>query len=99
MNISRAEIESAVSAYRTSRKRKAQAAQSVSYDTEPVEYVSSTEALTFAELAASVTAEPMYREALVKDLQRRVAEGKYYVPAEQIVEKLLGRLVLEAATA
>jgi anti-sigma28 factor (negative regulator of flagellin synthesis) len=98
MNISRAEIESAVSAYRTSRKRKAQAAQSVSYDTEPVEYVSSTEALTFAELAASVTAEPMYREALVKDLQRRIAEGKYYVPAEQIVEKLLGRLVLEAAT-
>lgn len=99
MNISRAEIESAVSAYRTSRKRKAQAAQSVSYDTEPVEYVSSTEALTFAELAASVTAEPMYREALVKDLQRRISEGKYYVPAEQIVEKLLGRLVLEAATA
>ena len=99
MNISRAESDSAVSAYRTSRKRKAQAAQSVSYDTEPVEYVSSTEALTFAELAASVTAEPMYREALVKDLQRRVAEGKYYVPAEQIVEKLLGRLVLEAATA
>jgi anti-sigma28 factor (negative regulator of flagellin synthesis) len=99
MNISRAEIESAVSAYRTSRKRKAQAAQSVSYDTDPVEYVSSTEALAFAELAASVTAEPMYREALVKDLQRRISEGKYYVPAEQIVEKLLGRLVLEATTA
>ncbi len=99
MNISRAEIESAVSAYRTSRKRKAQAAQSVSFDTDPVEYVSSTEALTFVELAASVTAEPMYREALVNDLQRRISEGKYYVPAEQIVEKLLGRLVLEALPA
>jgi anti-sigma28 factor (negative regulator of flagellin synthesis) len=99
MNISRAEIESAVSAYRTSRKRKAQAAQSVSFDTNPVEYVTSSEALTFAELASSVTAEPMYREALVNDLQRRISEGKYYVPAEQIVEKLLGRLVLEAATA
>lgn len=99
MNISRAEIESAVSAYRTSRKRKAQAAQSVSHDTNPVEYTSSTEAVSFAEMSASVTAEPMYREALVNDLQRRIAEGKYYVPAEQIVEKLLGRLVLEALPA
>jgi anti-sigma28 factor (negative regulator of flagellin synthesis) len=99
MIISRAEIESAVSAYRTSRKRKSQAAPSVSFDTEPVEYVSSTEALSFAEMAASVTAEPMYREALVKDLQRRVSEGKYYVPSEQIVERLLGRLVLEALPA
>ena len=101
MIISRAEIESAVSAYRTSRKKKAQAAQSVSYDTGPqdVGYVSSAEASSFAEMAASVTAEPMYREALVKDLQQRISQGKYYVPSEQIVEKLLGRLVLEALPA
>ena len=101
MIISRAEIESAVSAYRTARKKKAQAAQTVSFDTAPadVEYVSSTEAATFAELAANVTAEPMYREALVKDLQQRIAQGKYYVPSEQIVERLLGRLVLEALPA
>jgi anti-sigma28 factor (negative regulator of flagellin synthesis) len=98
MIISRAEIESAVSAYRTSRKKKAQAAQSVSFDTDPpeVDYVSSSEASSFAEMAANVTAEPMYREALVKDLQQRISQGKYYVPSEQIVEKLLGRLVLEA---
>ena len=101
MIISRAEIESAVSAYRTSRKRKAQAAQSVSYDTAPPEvgYVSSSEAASFAEMAAGVAAEPMYREALVNDLQQRIAQGKYYVPSEQIVEKLLGRLVLEALPA
>ena len=101
MIISRAEIESAVSAYRTSRKKKAQAAQSVSFDTAPldVEYVSSSEASSFADMAASVTAEPMYREALVKDLQQRISQGKYYVPSEQIVEKLLGRLVLEALPA
>jgi anti-sigma28 factor (negative regulator of flagellin synthesis) len=101
MIISRAEIESAVSAYRTSRKKKAQAAQSVSYDTDAldVQYVSSTEASSMAEMAASVTAEPMYREALVKDLQQRIQQGKYYVPSEQIVEKLLGRLVLEALPA
>jgi len=100
MIISRAEIESAVSAYRVARKKKAQAAQSVSFDTNPVDaYVSSAEGSTMAELAAAVTAEPMYRSALVDDLQKRVAEGKYYVPAEQIVEKLLGRLVLEALPA
>jgi anti-sigma28 factor (negative regulator of flagellin synthesis) len=101
MIISRAEIESAVSAYKTSRKKKAQAAQSVSFDTAPldVEYVSSSEASSMAEMAASVTAEPMYREALVKDLQQRIQQGKYYVPSEQIVEKLLGRLVLEALPA
>ena len=101
MIISRAEIESAVSAYKTSRKKKAQAAQSVSFDTAPldVEYVSSSEATSMAEMAASVTAEPMYREALVKDLQQRIQQGKYYVPSEQIVEKLLGRLVLEALPA
>ncbi len=101
MIISRAEIESAVSLYRTSRKKKAQSAQSVSFDTDPldVEYTSSTEATSFAEMAASVTAEPMYREALVKDLQQRISQGKYYVPSEQIVEKLLGRLVLEALPA
>jgi anti-sigma28 factor (negative regulator of flagellin synthesis) len=101
MIISRAEIESAVSAYRTSRKKKAQSAQSVSFDTAPldVDYVSSSEASSFAEMAAHVAAEPMYREALVKDLQQRIAQGKYYVPSEQIVEKLLGRLVLEALPA
>jgi anti-sigma28 factor (negative regulator of flagellin synthesis) len=101
MIISRAEIESAVSAYRVARKKKSQSAQSVSFDTAPldVEYSSSSEATSFAEMAANVTAEPMYRKALVDDLQRRIAEGKYYVPSEQIVEKLLGRLVLEALPA
>ena len=99
MIISRAEIESAVSAFRVARKKKTQSAQSVSFDTDPVDYVSSAEASSFAEMAASVTAEPMYREALVNDLQRRIAEGKYYVPSEAIVEKLLGRLVLESVSA
>ena len=98
MIISRAEIESAVSAYRTSRKKRTPAAQSVSFDTNDA-YVSSAEAATLAELAASIVDEPLYRDALVRDLQRRIAEGKYYVPAEQIVEKLLGRLVLQSLPA
>ena len=95
MIISRAEIESAISAYRTSRKRRAQTPSSVSFDTSDA-YVSSTEASLLAEFAASVAGEPLYREVRVGDLQRRIAEGRYYVPAEQIVEKLLGRLVLDA---
>jgi anti-sigma28 factor (negative regulator of flagellin synthesis) len=100
MIISRAEIESAVSAYRTTRKKRAQAAQTVSFDTNDADaFVSSAEASTLAVLAASVAEEPLYRDALVRDLQRRIAEGKYYVPSEHIVEKLLGRLMLEALPA
>jgi anti-sigma28 factor (negative regulator of flagellin synthesis) len=98
MNISRAEIESAVSSVRASRKRRVDSASSVSFDTNDA-YLSSTEGATLADLAAQVVAEPLYREALVNDLKRRIAEGKYYVPSEQIVEKLLGRLVLEAQPA
>jgi anti-sigma28 factor (negative regulator of flagellin synthesis) len=98
MIISRAEVESAVSAYRITRKRRAQAAESVSHDSADG-YVSSAEAATFAEFAASVIREPMYREALVNDLQRRVADGRYFVPTEHIVEKMLGRLMLEALPA
>ena len=53
-------------------RSKSQAAQSVSFDTATCGsgLVGSSEAAAFAELAASVTAEPMYREALVSDLQR-----------------------------
>ena len=101
MYINRAEIDAAVSAYRTSRKRKtasASAPDTVAVETSDT-YVSSGAGASMADLAASVTAEPMYREALVNELARRVAEGKYYVPADQIVEKLLGRLVLEAMPA
>jgi anti-sigma28 factor (negative regulator of flagellin synthesis) len=98
MIISRAEIESAVSTVRTARKRRTESALSVSFG-ESDAYVSSSEAVSLSDLAASVAEEPMYRDALVRDLQRRISEGKYYVPSEQIVEKLLGRLVLEALPA
>jgi anti-sigma28 factor (negative regulator of flagellin synthesis) len=36
---------------------------------------------------------------LVDDLQRRISEGRYYVPSEEIVDKLLGRLIVEVASA
>jgi anti-sigma28 factor (negative regulator of flagellin synthesis) len=102
MYINRAEIDAAVSAYRTSRTRKAQSPAPTAESAESSEadlYVSSEEAASLADLKALVVARPLYREALVRELRRRVAEGRYYVPAEQIVERLLGRLVLEAMPA
>jgi anti-sigma28 factor (negative regulator of flagellin synthesis) len=47
----------------------------------------------------AATSEPFYRPQLVDDLQRRISEGKYYVPSEDIVDKMLGRLMVEAAAA
>jgi len=48
-------------------------------------------------LVAAATAEPFYRADLVEDLRHRIAEGRYFVPTEEIVEKLLGRLIVNAA--
>jgi anti-sigma28 factor (negative regulator of flagellin synthesis) len=91
-SINRTEIEAAV------RERKPTATEALSVGTSD-SYVSSGEAASMADSAASVTAEPLYREALVNELARRVSEGTYSVPAEQIVEKLLetARSVRDAA--
>ncbi len=95
MIISRAEIESAASAYRVNvrRKEKPSAARAIRA-TDTFEPTSETSSL--AGLRAAVLAEPFYRTDLVEDLRRRIEGGKYYVPAEQIVEKMLGRLMAEA---
>ena len=56
-------------------------------------------ATAMAEIVHAVIAEPFYRKDLVEDLGRRISEGRYYVPTEDIVDKLLGRLIVEAAVA
>lgn len=38
---------------------------------------------------------PHLRDTLVLDLQGRIVAGRYYVPANLIVEKLLGRLLID----
>ena len=38
---------------------------------------------------------PHLRDTLVLELQGRIVAGRYFVPAEEIVEKLLGRLVID----
>lgn len=96
MIISRAEIESAISAYRTSPKRKPRV-DAPPYGTDRYEH--STETTFLPAFAQRIFSEPFYRSNLVSDLQRRISEGKYYVPAEHIVEKLLGRLFAEALPA
>jgi len=96
MIISRAEIESAISAYRTSVKRKSRV-NAVSYDTD--RYEATSDLSMFSALASSVFADPMYRTNLVSELHRRISEGRYFVPADEIVEKLIGRLIVEAIAA
>jgi anti-sigma28 factor (negative regulator of flagellin synthesis) len=96
MIISRAEIESAIFAYRAAVKRKVRPAAA-----EPATdfFDLSQETSQLTQLASQITAEPYYRANLVTELQRRISEGHYYVPADQIVEKLLGRLIAEALPA
>lgn len=98
MIISRAEIESLISAYRTSavkRKGRVAAGAAVAPSSDVLELT--TDPLNVSDLRESFASQPYYREAVVSDLQRRIAEGRYYVPTEQIVEKILGRLFADAA--
>ena len=90
MIISRTEISSAISASRPIRKRP------------PVDGADSYvpgEGMSLASFAADVAHAPFFREELVNEIGRRISQGKYFVPSEQIVEKILGRLFAEAALA
>jgi len=96
MIISRTEIRSAVSAYKAVKRRPA-------VDPLGLETADSLEAsdaaTSLSSLIQDAIADPFYRADLVEDLRRRISEGRYYVPSEEIVDKLLGRLLVEHATA
>jgi anti-sigma28 factor (negative regulator of flagellin synthesis) len=97
MIISRAEIESAVAVYRASLRRVNRTA-SIAEPSEVAEsdtFSPSEEAATLNSLREQVIERPYYRERLVNNLKRRIEEGNYFVPADQIVEKMLGRLIVE----
>jgi anti-sigma28 factor (negative regulator of flagellin synthesis) len=96
MIISRAEIASAVSAYKTVKRKSSVA--SVAIDTTD-SFERSAAAASLASVLTSASAEPFYRNDLVEHLRRQISEDRYFVPSEQIVEKLLGRLIVEFATA
>ncbi len=94
MIISRAEIASAISAYRTVKRKSP--ATSVIFETDSYERSEAAASLAtdFAEAS-----EPFYRRDLVERLRRQVSDGRYFVPAEEIVEKLLGRLIVQRLAA
>ena len=94
MIISRAEIASALSAYKTV-KRKSSAA-SLAFDTAD-SFERSEAAAALSTLLVGTMAEPFYRPNLVEGLRRQISEGRYFVPTEEIVERLLGRLLVAAA--
>ena len=91
MIISGAEIASAISAYRPV-KRKSPVASMTLDAADSFERSDAASALAEDLAAAS---EPFYRPDLVERLRKQVSEGRYFVPADQIVEKLLGRLIVE----
>jgi anti-sigma28 factor (negative regulator of flagellin synthesis) len=95
MIISRAEIASAVSAYKTVKRKSSSTAASGSADS----FERSEAAAALGSLLTASTAQPFYRPDLVDDLRRQISEGRYFVPTDQIVEKLLGRLIVEYAAA
>ena len=97
MIISRAEIESAVAAYRTGTRKVARVAapEAASETLASDSFAPSDEAVSLTALREQVIAQPYYRQRLVNELKRRIEEGRYFVPADQIVEKMLGRLIVE----
>jgi anti-sigma28 factor (negative regulator of flagellin synthesis) len=94
MIISRAEINSAISAYKTVKRKATVATLRVD---EPDSFERSEAASALGALFEA--SEPFYRPDLVEELRRRISEGRYYVASEDIVDRLLGRLIVEAATA
>ena len=90
MIISRTEVSLAISASRPARKRTPLA---------PADSYVAGDGLWLAAFAADVAQSPFFREGLVNELGRRISQGKYFVPSEDIVEKILGRLFAEAALA
>jgi anti-sigma28 factor (negative regulator of flagellin synthesis) len=94
MIISRAEIASAVSAYKTVKRKKSTGAAASLDTTDSFERSDAASSLVAFHSAA---AEPFYRPALVDNLRHQISEGRYFVPTEDIVERLLGRLLIAAA--
>jgi anti-sigma28 factor (negative regulator of flagellin synthesis) len=93
MIISGAEIASALSAYKPVKRKSATGAASL----DPTDSFEPTDTASSMGALRSAAAEPFYRPDLVDRLRYQISEGRYFVPTEEIVEKLLGRLLMAAA--
>jgi hypothetical protein len=97
MMISRDEIGFALSAYRNARRQRRREGRALSAGARA--WYRWTAARWFAACGGSALVEPFYRHGRVAELRLRIAEGRYNVTSEEIAEKLLGRLIVDAATA
>ncbi len=94
MMISGAEIASALSAYKTVKRKPAAGAAPL----DPTDSFEPTDAASsMGALRSAATSEPFYRPALVDHLRHQISEGRYFVPTDQIVERLFGQLLMAAA--
>jgi anti-sigma28 factor (negative regulator of flagellin synthesis) len=97
MKISRAEVRSAVAAYQAAQ-RKPQSLDTLGFDSAQAPG-SSAARLSLATVAHDAATEPLFRRTMVEALGRRISEGRYFVSSEEIVDRLLGRLIVEFASA
>ena len=93
MIISRAEIASALSAYKTVKRKSANSMAPL----DAADSFERSDAASSLGAFQSAATEPFYRPDLVDRLRYQINEGRYFVPTEEIVEKLLGRLLVAAA--
>lgn len=94
MMISPAEIRSALSAYKTVKKKSVASPYAAAAADS---FTRSDGAEAFGSLAAALAADPFYRGDLVEQLGRQISEGQYHVPSDKIVDRLLMQLVVTAA--
>jgi anti-sigma28 factor (negative regulator of flagellin synthesis) len=96
MMISRDEIGFALSAYRNAQGTRIADRSALSAGARAWSRWSAQR--WFAAFGRAALVEPFYRHGRVAELRVRIAEGRYDVPSEEIAEKLLGRLLVDAAT-
>jgi anti-sigma28 factor (negative regulator of flagellin synthesis) len=93
MKISGAEIRSVLAAYRSARRTP----QTLTAIARAQQRWGAVRIVAAAGRRAQ--AKPFYRDRLVTQLRRSIAEGRYAVSGEEIADKLLGRLIVDAASA
>lgn len=97
MMISRDEIGFALGAYRNAHRQHRREDRVLSAGARA--WLRWSAARWCAAFGRAALIEPFYRPARVAELRLRIAEGSYDVTSEEIADKLLGRLLVDAATA
>jgi len=90
MRISATELQSVIQVYKTGGLARWRGGASV-IDAAEISY----DGAALLAIRKAYDRLPDVREERVRELRRRVREGKYYIPTEQIVEKILGRLTAD----